>query len=191
MIVAAGLDVEGAGRLVGEDQPRAAHEGAGDRDALLLAAGELVGHGPQALAEPDALEHLDREPLAAPELAAGRVEQRGHDVLERRAPGQQVELLEDEADVAAAPAVALAGAEPLERDLVEEQPAAGRGVEQPEQVEQRRLAAAGAADDAHVIADLDLEVDAAQDLERAARPGSSTVRVTCSRRSRLTWPSPP
>ena len=50
--------------------------------------------------------------------------------------------------------------------LVEEQTSAGRGVEQAEQVEQRRLAAAGTADDAHVIADLDLEVDAAQDLER-------------------------
>ena len=56
--LAAGLHVEGAGRLVGEDQARTADEGSGDRDALLLAAGELVGLRLQAFAEPHALEHL-------------------------------------------------------------------------------------------------------------------------------------
>ena len=34
--------VERAGRLVGEQQHRIVHEGAGDRDALLLPAGELL-----------------------------------------------------------------------------------------------------------------------------------------------------
>src|SRR6478736_3336840 len=41
--VGAGLGVEVAGRLVGEDDGRFADQGAGDGDALLLAAGELGG----------------------------------------------------------------------------------------------------------------------------------------------------
>ena len=39
--VAGGLRVEVAGRLVGEQQPRRIGDGAGDGDALLLAAGQL------------------------------------------------------------------------------------------------------------------------------------------------------
>ncbi len=39
----AGLDVERAGRLVGEDERGTPHERACDRDALLLAAGQLLG----------------------------------------------------------------------------------------------------------------------------------------------------
>src|SRR5690606_2238019 len=79
--------------------------------------------------------------------------------------GQQVELLEDEADVAAPPTVAGGTAELLERHLVEEQSARRRRVEQTEQVQQRRLARSRATHDRHVVADLDLEVDRAQDLE--------------------------
>src|SRR6185503_7635607 len=36
-------DVEGRHRLVGDDEPRVHGQGAGDTDALSLAAGELVG----------------------------------------------------------------------------------------------------------------------------------------------------
>ena len=43
MISIAGLGVEVAGGLVGEDDGRAVDERAGDGDALALAAGELVG----------------------------------------------------------------------------------------------------------------------------------------------------
>ena len=47
----AGLRVEVAGRLVGEHDRRPAGEGPGDRDALLLAAGELVRPVPQPVAD--------------------------------------------------------------------------------------------------------------------------------------------
>ncbi|HSJ98100.1 MAG TPA: hypothetical protein VLC53_13550, partial [Myxococcota bacterium] len=55
--VLAGGRVEVAGGLVGEQQPRLAHEGARHRDALLLAAGELARIVAEALAQADALEH--------------------------------------------------------------------------------------------------------------------------------------
>ena len=51
-----GLAVEVAGGLVGQDELGLGHERAGDRDALLLPAGQLVGPAPQALAEADLLE---------------------------------------------------------------------------------------------------------------------------------------
>ena len=46
--------VEIAGGLVGEDQLGLIDQGAGDRDALLLAAGELRGEMREAVAEADA-----------------------------------------------------------------------------------------------------------------------------------------
>jgi hypothetical protein len=52
----AGARVEVAGRLVGEDQARLGHERARDRDALLLAARELVRRVVEAPGEADALE---------------------------------------------------------------------------------------------------------------------------------------
>ena len=51
MISIAGLGVEVAGRLVGEDDGGAVDERAGDRHALALTAGELVG----------LVSHADRE----------------------------------------------------------------------------------------------------------------------------------
>ena len=51
-----GAGVEVAGGFVGEDEGRAGDEGASDGDALLLAAGELVGHVVFALLEVEMLE---------------------------------------------------------------------------------------------------------------------------------------
>ena len=70
MICAPGGGVEVAGRLVGEEQPRARHERARERDALLLAARELLRIVMQALAEADALEHLRARPGAPRALPA-------------------------------------------------------------------------------------------------------------------------
>lgn len=95
----AGVDVEGAGRLVGEDQHRAAYERAGDRDTLLLPAGEPVGDLVDAVPESDALQHVGGDAAAVPEQPSARVAERHHDVVQRGATGQQVELLEHEAHV--------------------------------------------------------------------------------------------
>src|SRR5206468_6279826 len=50
---APGRQIEIAGRLVGQEQKRAGNKGAGDRDALLLAAGQLPGIMRDPVAEPD------------------------------------------------------------------------------------------------------------------------------------------
>ena len=61
---AAGMAVEGRGRLVGDDQVGQADHGAGDRHALLLAARELVGPGVGLLGE------ADEEAIIPPEAYA-------------------------------------------------------------------------------------------------------------------------
>ena len=52
--------VEVAGRFVAEQQERIANQRAGDRGALLLAAGELAGTMIQAVAEADLREQFAR-----------------------------------------------------------------------------------------------------------------------------------
>ena len=54
--LAGGAGVERAGRLVGEDDGRVGDQRAGDRDPLLLAAGQRAGQVPAAVAEADPLE---------------------------------------------------------------------------------------------------------------------------------------
>ena len=56
----AGLRVELAGRLVGEDQDRPLHQGAGDRHPLLFAAGKLVRAVVEPLAQADLRQQIDR-----------------------------------------------------------------------------------------------------------------------------------
>ena len=96
--LAAGLRVEVAGRLVGEDDGRLRDQRARDRDALLLAAGELGGPVLPPVLQPDRLDQL-LEPRSVGLLAGDR--QREDDVLLGGEHRQQVEELEDEADVLA------------------------------------------------------------------------------------------
>jgi hypothetical protein len=86
---AGGLRVEGAGGLVGEQDLGIAGEGAGDADALLLAAGELAGVGLGLVGEADQVEEF-QGPAGA--LGAGDAEdlQGEVDVVLDRAGGQQL-----------------------------------------------------------------------------------------------------
>ena len=59
------LEVERAERLVEQQHLGAVDEGAGERDALALAAGELRGLAVAVAAEPDRLERLRRAPARA------------------------------------------------------------------------------------------------------------------------------
>jgi hypothetical protein len=91
--------VQVARGLVGEEDRRPGDERAGDRDALLLAARQLGRAVAAALGQPDAARR--RVEGRAVGLAAGDG-QRQEDVLLGRERRQQVEGLEDEADVLAA-----------------------------------------------------------------------------------------
>jgi hypothetical protein len=89
------------GRLVGKDERGLRHQAPGDRHALLLPARELRREVRGPAFEPDQPQRLERARVA---LGAARlaVDQRDLDVLERGRARQQVEALEDEADLAVA-----------------------------------------------------------------------------------------
>ena len=91
--------VEGPGGLVGEDDLGAADESAGDGDSLLLAAGELSGAVGETVADAQGCDDG-----VLPVRVGGTVGQAGgqEDVLLRGEGGQEVEGLEDEAELVAA-----------------------------------------------------------------------------------------
>ena len=84
-----GQRVEGAERLVGQQQLGVADQRAGQRGALLLAAGQLVGPGLLAAGEADLGQRL------RPRSAASPVEAEHH-VVEDALPRQQPGVLEDD-----------------------------------------------------------------------------------------------
>src|ERR687890_1179775 len=94
------VGVEVSRRLVRQQDQRPVDERAGDRDTLLLTAGELVRVPVLLAAETDELEHLGDDPAGHGLGLADHLEGEGH-VLVRRAVGQQPEILEHTPDRAA------------------------------------------------------------------------------------------
>src|SRR5258705_12476374 len=77
----------------------------------LLATGELAGMVIGAIAEAHRLEGLDR-PGPARRRGQAAVHERQLHVLQRARPGEEIEALEDEADLLVADAGELGGAQP-------------------------------------------------------------------------------
>ena len=129
--------VEGARRLVGEDDARAAHERARDRDALLLAAAHLARVGVRAIRQAHALQHVEGDGAPAQQLRARRVQEGDLDVFGGRASGEDVELLEDEAEVLSAHASATPLAQARRVHAVQLVAARRGGIQQADDVEHR------------------------------------------------------
>ena len=180
-----GLGVEVARRLVGEEHRRARHERAGDGDALLLAARELGGPVRAAVLEAGRRQEL-LEPLALGPRACDR--ERQGDVLLRRQHREQVEELEDEADVATPELREVVVLERRDVDAVDLDRAARRLVETGEDVHERRLARPGRAHDRCQVAAGDVERDAAKRVD-GGFPGSVPTRQLVGRddRARREW----
>ena len=109
----ADLVIERGGGLVAEDQPRLVHERAGERDTLLLAAGERARERVEAILQPEFDEQFLRLRDGLAPLHA-RGEERHRRVLGGRQRGQQIVLLEDESEILPAKIDALLGPEVLD-----------------------------------------------------------------------------
>ena len=156
----AGLGVEVAGGLVGQDDVGVVDQRAGDRDALLLAAGELGRAVVEPVVQADQPGQLQGPLLdRRGDLAAALVGQRELDVLDDRVLLDQVVRLEDEADVAAPDLGQLVVAELGDVAVAEDVLAAGGSVEAAEQVEHRALARARGAHDGDVLALIEIDRD--------------------------------
>ena len=92
------LGVEGAGDLVEQHHVRFHRQRPGDRDPLLLAAGEPFGVLAELVAEADPFEQRGRFLPRLRLRAAEHLFRRHRHVLERGLVGEEVELLEDHPD---------------------------------------------------------------------------------------------
>src|SRR5919197_1892035 len=151
--------VEVSGRLVREQDEWFARDGSRDGDTLLLTARQLTRKMLRAMRHSDAFERRFDALFALGGLHAA-VGEWQLDVLEDREIANQVETLEDEADLAVAHARALRRRQFRDGPVVQEVLAFGRRVEKAEDRQERRLAAARWSGDRHVLALVDLEVDA-------------------------------
>ena len=136
--------VQVAGRLVGEDQRRMVDQRARDGHALLLAAGELGGLVVHAVLQADPAQHLPGllQGLAIGKMA-GRVRERHRHVFQGARARQQVEILEDEAELVVAHQGALVVGQRRHILTVEPVFARRRAVQAAQDVHQRALARSG------------------------------------------------
>jgi len=96
--VLGGEHVEGAEGLVHEENLRLDDEGAGKADALLHAAGELLGVSSFKAVEADGVKHLHAAGAALDGVDAASLK-RGLDIFKDREPGEEREALKDNGDV--------------------------------------------------------------------------------------------
>ncbi len=185
------IGVDGSEGLVHQQHLRTEGERAGDADALAHAAGEVVGKRCLEALEPD---QLDRPLNLLIDLGlrhAGEDQREGH-VLADRLPGEEAELLEHHRRLPRRPADHFAVE--LDRALVGEDEAV-------EDAQQRGLAAAARAEQAHEFVLMDLKTDVVQHLKVAvplrdvARDGlrvrvTHVVRMRCFGLCPSQFPSP-
>ena len=167
---APGLRVERAERLVEQQDVGLGRERAGDRDALAHAARELVGRVVGELGEPDDAEQL-LHPLARWALRMPTHSSPNATFSRDRAPRVEAVGLEHHAAV---------GPGTDDRLVVDLDRARGRHVEPGDDVEQRRLPAAGRPDQAHELPVGDLEVHVVDREHRVLCGTPSPASVTSS-----------
>ena len=133
--------VDRAGRLVGEQQRRPVDERPGDRDALPLAAGQPRRVGVAAVGDPQRGEQFLRALPGVARPHPGELGGQQH-VVDHRHVVEEVEELEDHADLAAAEPGRTGLRQHVHPLVADPDRAAGRPVHPGDEVEQRRLAAA-------------------------------------------------
>ncbi len=180
-----GLRVQGAGRLVEDEDGRVPQDGAGDRQALLLAAGEAVAalphHGVVAVGQRHEVVVDLRDPGGRDELVIGRGRLGEPQVVGHRGV-EEVGLLGDDAD---------RGRQRVERHVPHvgavDRDTAGRHVVQArDEVAEGGLARTCLADDRQAMAGRDGHVDVAQGRPRRCPRSGSPRRAGAPRRA----PSP-
>ena len=145
------LGVQVTGGLVGKHDGGMGDEGAGDGDALLLTAGELVGTVVEAAGKAEEASEVV-EKRAVEGLAGFGDVVRDLDIAHGGEGGQEIEALEDEADAGATEPGALRVGEPGELGAFDRNGAGGGLGEAAEDVEEGGFAGAGRSDDGDELA---------------------------------------
>ena len=156
--------MEIAGGLIGEDELGILDDGAGYADELLLAAGELIGEKIFFADDVEAIESVADE-AGALLLRNVFVGQGDFKIFVDGKIVYKVVGLENEADVVLVELVALLGAEFVDVVLEEIVFAGPSAIKHAENAEQGGLPCPGGSHDGDELAGLDIESDAAKDIE--------------------------
>ena len=162
--------VEVAGGLVGHEDDGLGDERAGDGDALLLTTGELARAMAEAVAEANHAEHGGGAGDAVA-LGDALIEVGLAVVLFDGECGDEVEGLEDEADLAAPVSGEFFVGHLRDVAAVEEILAGGGAVEAAQDVHERALARAAGAHDGNVVTELDGGLDALEGFDHDGAVG--------------------
>src|SRR5829696_4990036 len=155
------LRVEGGGHFVEEHDVRLHHQSARDRDALLLAARELVRVLARLRVEADAREQLVRALLGLRTWHLLDPPRGEREVVDHAQVREEVELLEDDPDPL--PDRRDVGAAAGDLEALEVDAAGLDRLEQVDAAQERRLPAAARADDHADLARGDAEIDPVED----------------------------
>ncbi len=151
-------------------------QGPGDGHPLLLAAGELAWAGACSLSPRPTCSSALRGPLVPLRLGDAGVHQGHLHVLQQGQLGQQVVLLEDEAQHLVADGGQLVVVHLAHVPAVQQIGAGGGHVQAADDVHAGGLAGAGLAHDGHELPLLDLEGDVVRRLRRWCRPSDNICR---------------
>ena len=172
----AGLGVQRAGRLVGQDQRPVADHGTRDRHPLRLPTGHLVGEPVGQLREPDIVERRQRGPAGGRPGDAVQLRRQAH-VLRRGQRRDQVEVLEHVAHPAPAHRRQLRGTRaPQVHPLDPDRPAGG-SVQTARDRQQAGLPRPGRTHHRHQLPGADPQRDAAQGVHLHRRAAEHLVDV--------------
>src|SRR4029453_1758894 len=160
------MAVERAGRLVGEDDMRIVDQRAGDGDAL-LAAGQLGRLMGLAMRKADLGQAFLRL-LARAFVAVPRVEEGQRHVIEGARAREQIEVLEDEAQLLVPVGGKLVGAEASELTAFDLERSGGRRVEGADKIHESRFARARGAGHGEIFAPGNFDADSLERCNRAA-----------------------
>ena len=167
--VLAAFGVERAGGFIGKDDAAAVHERPGDGNALLLAAGKLVGLVLQLVRQAQIREQGLGPVKARLFVHPGVYGGKGH-VFRGGQRGEQVVALEDEPDALPAQFRELVAVQRADVHAADAADPGRLGVEAAQDVHERRLARSGLSDDGDEIAFLDGKGHVLQHMD-AVLPG--------------------
>jgi hypothetical protein len=157
----AGFAVERTGGFIGEEKERFVDQGAGDADALLLAAGKLHGTMIESIFQSDAVGEFDGAltPLAGRD---SEVEHRHFQIFDNRELLNEIEILKNKTDASTADFAEAVIVEKTGVGIAKYVRPAGGLIETTEDVHQRAFARAAGAHDGGEFAALKVQGDLAE-----------------------------
>ena len=158
------VQVQIARRFVRQNDGRLVHEGAGDGDALLLAAGNLRRQMRETMPKSNDIKDFRRR-FTRLGWCFARENPRQRHVFQRRHRHDQIERLEDVSHLVAADPRQLLLVQIGQRISVNLHMAFRRAVEAAHHVEERRFAGTGRPQNRQIFTTADIEIDSAQRMD--------------------------